>query len=45
MTWFERIKSFYDRGLWTKEMVADGVIYGRITPEEYEIIVGEPYAV
>lgn len=43
MTWFERIKRFYNAGLWTKEMVADGVVYGKITAEQYEEIVGEPY--
>jgi len=41
--WFDRIKKFYDQGLWTKEMVADGVRMGRITAAQYEEIVGEPY--
>ena len=41
--WFARIKRFYDAGLWTKEMVADAVVFGRITPEQYEQITGEPY--
>ena len=41
--WFERIKRFYDQGLWTKEMVADGVRVGRITEEEYKEITGEYY--
>jgi len=43
MTWFERIKGFYDRNLWTKKMVADGVKYNRITAEQYQEITGEPY--
>ncbi|WP_338712554.1 XkdX family protein [Bacillus pumilus] len=43
--WFERIKGFYDRELWTKEMVYNTVTAGRITPEQYEQITGEPYKV
>lgn len=42
---FEKIKKWYDQGLWTKRMVADAVKKGKITPEEYEIITGEPYQV
>lgn len=41
--WFERIKKFYDANLWTKEMVADGVVYGKITPDQYKDITGEAY--
>ncbi|MCY8934329.1 XkdX family protein [Bacillus atrophaeus] len=41
--WFSRIKKFYNEGLWTKEMVHDVVAVGRITPEQYEEITGEPY--
>lgn len=43
MTWFERIKGFYERGFWTLEMVQDGVRVGKITPQEYEVITGEEY--
>ena len=42
-TWFDRIKDFYDRGLWTKEMVRNAVVKGKITVEEYELITGEAY--
>lgn len=42
-TWFDRIKDFYDRGLWTKEMVRNAVVKGKITAEEYELITGEVY--
>lgn len=39
---FEKVKMYYDRGLWNKEMVYQAV--GRwITAEEYELITGEPY--
>lgn len=40
---YERIKMYYDRGLWTKEMVANAVVKGAITEAEYADIVGEPY--
>ena len=42
-TWFDKIKDFYDRGLWTKEMVRNAVVKGKITAEEYELITGEAY--
>lgn len=41
--WFDRIKRFYDANLWTKEMVADGVVAGKITADQYEEITGEAY--
>lgn len=41
--WFEKIKDFYERGLWTKEMVRNAVIKGKITADEYELITGEKY--
>ena len=37
---FKKIKAWYDTGVWTKEMVAEAVTKGKITEEEYEIIVG-----
>lgn len=40
---YEKIKKFYDLGLWTKEMVRDAVDKGIITEEEYAEITGEPY--
>lgn len=43
MDWFTLIKRFYEKGYWTKEMVADAVRAGKITPEQYEEIVGEAY--
>lgn len=39
--WFDRIKKFYDMGLWTKEMVVDAVVVGKITEEQRISIVGE----
>ena len=38
---FERIKFFYDKGLWTKEHVHKAVEKGLITEEEYLEIIGE----
>lgn len=42
MDWFALIKRFYPK-YWTKEMVGDAVKAEKITPEQYEEIVGEPY--
>lgn len=36
---FEKIKKFYDMGLWTKEMVEDAVLKGVITKEESKKIL------
>lgn len=41
---FNKVKKYYDMGLWNKTMVGNAVIKGWITAEEYEIITGEPYA-
>jgi len=40
---FEIIKRNFDRGLWTKQMVAMAVRKGVITPEQYHEITGEDY--
>ncbi|MBR6859855.1 MAG: XkdX family protein [Acidaminococcaceae bacterium] len=40
---FEKIKKWYEEGLWTKAMVRNAVRKGKITAEQYEEIVGEPY--
>lgn len=40
---FEKIKKYYDDGFWTKKMVKNAVIKGKITAEEYEEITGDPY--
>ena len=40
---FEKIKRFYDLGLWTKEQVGSAVEKGVITPEQYKEITGEDY--
>lgn len=40
---FEKVKRYYDSGLWNKEAVRNAVLRGWITEEEYEEIVGEPF--
>ena len=40
---YQKIKKWYQQGLWTKVMVANAVAKGKITAEQYEEIVGEPY--
>lgn len=37
----ENIKAWYKFGLWTKEMVRNAVVKGKITLAEYNEIVGE----
>ena len=37
---FDKIKKFYDKGLYTKEMVWNFVVKGVITEEQYHEIVG-----
>lgn len=39
---FERVKNFYDLGLYTKAQVAMFVQKGKLTPAEYQEITGEP---
>lgn len=41
---FDRVKNYYDMGLWSKGKVHDAVIKGWITAEEYREITGEPYS-
>jgi uncharacterized XkdX family phage protein len=43
MDWFGMIKRYYDGGFWTKEQVAKAVVLGKITADQYQEIVGEPY--
>lgn len=40
---YERVKYYYEAGLWSKPMVKNAVRKGIITKEQYEEIVGEPY--
>ena len=40
---FNKVKNYYDKGLWNKAMVRNAVVKGWITEEEYEAITGEVY--
>lgn len=40
---FEKVKRYYDSGLWNKTMVRNAVVKGWITPEQFEEITGEVY--
>ena len=40
---FEKIKKWYESGMWTKKMVHNAVVKGKITEEEYTEITGEAY--
>lgn len=40
---FDKIKKYYDSGLWSKERVRNVTNKGFITADEYEMIVGEKY--
>lgn len=44
MSKFDKVKYYYDNGLWTIKQVRNAVIKGWITAEEFEEITGEPYA-
>ena len=40
---YEKIKTYYDAGLWNKTRVKNMVIKNNITKEDYEIITKEKY--
>lgn len=40
---FEKIKKWYESGMWTKKMVRNAVLKGKITEDEYTEITGEEY--
>jgi hypothetical protein len=42
---YDKVKAYYDKGLWTINMVRNAVIKGWITEEEFTEITGEPYEV
>ena len=42
MSWFDRIKFYYEQGLWSKQRVRN-VVGKVLTAEEYKTITGEPY--
>ena len=40
---FDRVKDFYDRGLWRRSRVHDAVVKDWITAAQYEEITGEAF--
>lgn len=40
---FVKVREYYYAGLYTKKIVGDFVIKGKLTAEEYELITKEPY--
>lgn len=40
---YEKVKTYYDRGVWTIDMVRNAVVKGWITEEEFAEITGEEY--
>lgn len=40
---FEKVKRYYDSGLWNKTMVRNAVVKQWITAEEYKLITGDDY--
>ena len=40
---YEKIKKYYDTGLWSEERVRNMVIKGVITEEEYKDIIDKEY--
>lgn len=40
----EKIKKWYAQSLWTQQMVSNAIRKGILTVQQYEEIVGEPYA-
>lgn len=40
---FEKVKSYYERGLWNLERVKNAVVKGWITAEEFFMITDEIY--
>lgn len=40
---YDKIKSYYDSGLWSEIRVRNMVVKGIITEEEYKTIIGKEY--
>ena len=40
---YDKIKSYYDSGLWSEVRVRNMVVKGIITEEEYKVIIGKEY--
>lgn len=40
---FDKVKNYYDRGLWSVDRVREAVVKGWITEKEFKEITGEDY--
>ena len=40
---FEKIKNYYNQGLWDESRVRDAVAKGAITPEQFKEITGKDF--
>ena len=40
---YNKIKTYYEKGLWNLVMVRNAVVKGKITAEEFKEITGESY--
>lgn len=40
---YDKVRSYYERGLWSINRVRDAVVKNWITPEQYKEITGETY--
>ena len=43
MSLYDKVKQYYDWGLWTVEMIKNAVVKQKITPEQYKEITGLDY--
>ena len=43
MSKYDKVKYYYDTGLWSIQRVRDAVVKGWITAAEFETITGTPY--
>lgn len=44
MSKFEKVKTYYDRGLWSIERVRNAVVKNWITEEEFKTITGKDFS-
>lgn len=40
MNWFDRIRVYYTRGLWSADMVRAALEKGKLTQDEFDAITG-----
>lgn len=43
MSWFDKVKMYYDEGLWDVERVKDAVVMGKITKAQFAKITTQNY--